>query len=324
MKEDLGFSKEGFETLGSSLEKKEDTENRDEKRETEDSRTDGGTSAWYEKDSGPAWYETESFSEEIFRKAAAESVHKPHPMLEEHERHEHTFPDKRREERNFSSSSPDLSKTSAWPNVQTARTAAAGTCSALPAPAFAPAGRYGEAADGKIYLPNPPPKFFSDNILNQSGYIEQNFKTNESIKKGKKKANPICFGLGMVMGFLFLMSLGIWNSSVSVVFFCIAAFLIAVGVGKNEYVPEKFFLIKPYALKVEELEGSNSGACIRLRIFFIGNGGGREATTERVYTAEQAGRLAEAFRKGELVVACRPKAGSSVNDVAVICSPSVR
>lgn len=317
-KEDLGFSKGGFETLNSGF-GQSDFKGFAEKDEEE--KNDSG-SAWYERNnSEPAWYESPIFSEKDQKKPE----HRPHPMLEEHALHEHSFPDsiksksqkpkKQAPEREIKKEEPPFTQ----------------------APPVRP--KLPVAPDGRIYLPNPPPKFLTDTILDPNKYIEEKFKTDKSLPSvGKKNKNALI--VLAIFAFVFFVSnaFSITILSVLMLLCCMVSFFVFIAISaKEKTTGDEWFLIKPHAMKIEDSMGNpigfgNGGSSsftrastkTAIRFYYSASGNYiRECVTEKFYTQAQACILAEAFRKGTLVVACKMKKISLVNDIAVICSPNL-
>ncbi len=195
---------------------------------------------------------------------------------------------------------------------------------------------------GKIYLPDPPPPFELDKIVNQREYIEKNFAFNGALKqmrcgKGNLKNVRVsnlfgwaCIGVGLIvlsgLIFPFVKFLGAAFAAGGFVLLCAKLIFARKKVPYTEKASE-FFLIKPYAAEMEfSPPPSWEGDEVRLhalKLYYIDNGklGAQiehQATTDYIYSKKQLDRLVEAFLAGKLVVACRK---GFMSELAVICEP---
>lgn len=311
MKEDLGFSKEGFESLGSHPEQNEETENRNEK---------------------PAWYETESF-------------YKPRPAKES-EGIGNPLPDTMREEKTFDFK-PAAFKD---PDAPEAKASAAEASAAAPVPAFGPAGRYGETAEGKIYLPDPPPKvFLSDKIADPRGYVAKKLAEEAARRKARAKreklerneklygaANTRKMQVGLAIDGLFLI-LSVFILLIKDDFIVIGLILSAVCIffqifilwkRRREQSVTPVSLVKPYAVekkfggiyKLTEEKNRRHVRNCALRIYFLEEGKEGQALTESVFTEEELDSVIAAFLHGDLIAGATP-GGSGEERTAFIFSP---
>ena len=195
---------------------------------------------------------------------------------------------------------------------------------------------------GKIYLPDPPPPFELDKIVNQREYIEKNFAFNGALKQmrcGKGNLKNVrgsnlfgwgCIGIGLIvlsgLIFPFVKFLGAAFAAGGFVLLCAKLIFARKKVPYTEKSSE-FFLIKPYAAEMEfSPPPSWEGDEVRLhalKLYYIDNGklGAQiehQATTDYIYSKKQLDRLVEAFLAGKLVVACRK---GFMSELAVICEP---
>ena len=195
---------------------------------------------------------------------------------------------------------------------------------------------------GKIYLPDPPPPFELDKIVNQREYIEKNFAFNGALKqmrcgKGNLKNVRVsnlfgwaCIGVGLIvlsgLIFPFVKFLGAAFAAAGFVLLCAKLIFVRKKVPYTEKASE-FFLIKPYAAEMEfSPPPSWEGDEVRLhalKLYYIDNGklGAQiehQATTDYIYSKKQLDKLVEAFLAGKLVVACRK---GFMSELAVICEP---
>ncbi len=195
---------------------------------------------------------------------------------------------------------------------------------------------------GKIYLPDPPPPFELDKIVNQREYIEKNFAFNGALKqmrcgKGNLKNVRVsnlfgwgCIGVGLIvlsgLVFPFVKFLGAAFAAAGFVLLCAKLIFARKKVPYTEKASE-FFLIKPYAAEMEfspppSWEGDEA-RLHALKLYYIDNGklGAQiehQATTDYIYSKKQLDKLVEAFLEGKLVVACRK---GFMSELAVICEP---
>lgn len=195
---------------------------------------------------------------------------------------------------------------------------------------------------GKIYLPDPPPTFELDKIVNQREYIEKNFAFNAALKQMRRKKENLknvrvsnlfgwgCIGVGLIvlsgLIFPFVKFLGAAFAAAGFVLLCAKLIFARKKVPYTEKSSE-FFLIKPYAAEMEfspppSWEGDEA-RLHALKLYYIDNGklGAQiehQATTDYIYSKKQLDRLVEAFLAGKLVVACRK---GFMSELAVICEP---
>ena len=168
---------------------------------------------------------------------------------------------------------------------------------------------------GKIYLPDPPPPFELDKIVNQREYIEKNFAFNGALKqmrcgKGNLKNVRVsnlfgwaCIGVGLIvlsgLIFPFVKFLGAAFAAGGFVLLCAKLIFARKKVPYTEKASE-FFLIKPYAAEMEfSPPPSWEGDEVRLhalKLYYIDNGklGAQiehQATTDYIYSKKQLDRL---------------------------------
>ena len=166
---------------------------------------------------------------------------------------------------------------------------------------------------GKIYLPDPPPPFELDKIVNQREYIEKNFAFNAALKqmrcgKGNLKNVRVsnlfgwgCIGVGLIvlsgLVFPFVKFLGAAFAAAGFVLLCAKLIFARKKVPYTEKASE-FFLIKPYAAEMEfSPPPSWEGDEVRLhalKLYYIDNGklGAQiehQATTDYIYSKKTAG-----------------------------------
>ena len=195
---------------------------------------------------------------------------------------------------------------------------------------------------GKIYLPDPPPPFELDKIVNQREYIEKNFAFNAALKQMRRKKENLknvrvsnlfgwgCIGVGLIvlsgLIFPFVKFLGAAFAAAGFVLLCAKLIFVRKKVPYTEKASE-FFLIKPYAAEMEfSPPPSWEGDEVRLhalKLYYIDNGklGAQiehQATTDYIYSKKQLDKRVEAFLAGKLVVACRK---GFMSELAVICEP---
>lgn len=193
---------------------------------------------------------------------------------------------------------------------------------------------------GKIYLPDPPPPFELDKIVNQREYIEKNFAFNAALKQMRREkylsenkklwkiiAVIALFGFGLYFVFSpYLHFLGEIFLFLGGVVLFVTVFKRRRGFICTEKISE-FFLIKPYAVETESCPltpfREEKILRYRLNLYYIDNEklGAQiehQATTDYIYSKKQLDRLVEAFLAGKLVVACRK---GFMSELAVICEP---
>lgn len=222
-----------------------------------------------------------------------------------------------------------------------------------------------EKRDNRVYLPSYLGESETDKIENPADYLRDNFEKNPSVKifrKSRKKQKLIVPGVCLSLLFLsytcieeggpFFLA-GLAGIAAAFLFLLIA--LLVMALKKSVYADsEKFFLVKPYAVRAVYgvLHGFDGAAVIHnagssrdevriewekydedrydgeeihladcaLKLYYKSGEQRREAVTEKIYTEEQIRAFTEAFLRGELVVACRKKRGIA-SDKAVICEP---
>ena len=166
---------------------------------------------------------------------------------------------------------------------------------------------------GKIYLPDPPPPFELDKIVNQREYIEKNFAFNAALKQMRRKKENLknvrvsnlfgwgCIGVGLIvlsgLIFPFVKFLGAAFAAAGFVLLCAKLIFVRKKVPYTEKASE-FFLIKPYAAEMEfSPPPSWEGDEVRLhalKLYYIDNGklGAQiehQATTDYIYSKKTAG-----------------------------------
>jgi len=188
---------------------------------------------------------------------------------------------------------------------------------------------------GKIYLPDPPPPFAADKIRNEAEYLKDFFEKHKLKKKsGKAKAIGVCCSF-ICFVFCLFMYLSDPSKEISALYMMFAivflGFTIVFSLKRNAYkASDKFFLIRPYALKklsgggyigergryyidrYSELEKSG------LKVYYQMDGKQRTAETDKIYSEKQLDIFIRAFEKGKLVVACKL---SYWGDRALVCEP---
>lgn len=285
--------------------------------------------AWYERDPNkPAWCESESISENIAEKSAEEKPeHKIYAMSEENANQEHDPPKE------------SIGKKTPVPLEANVKKE--------------PGRKKSEEKDGKIYLPEPPPKaFLSDKIDDPKRYIEKKLKQEKDRRKAEAKRERFerdkerygsvnaaakeielkiaVFFLSIALIFAMVASLTenyfiLLGSALSTAIFVLS---VIVLIKRKRAEEEKFILVKPYAVEKcfgslynlsDEKKRREIRAC-SLRIYFIEKQEKKQAQTEFIFKEEELDSIVSAFLHGYLIVGAKVGIGDEVGN-AIVFSP---